>query len=68
MKILKIEIFVNIDKKLRAAHLILNYNPFSFSFQVPKCVIKAKDPRLHQINVAVLVSSSLIPSQKAYNK
>jgi len=27
-------------------------HPISKSFQAPKCVIKAKDPRLHQISVA----------------
>ena len=41
------------DNQLRAAHLILGYTPISRAFQVPKCVIKAYDPRLHRINVAV---------------
>ena len=36
------------------AHLILGYTPISSSFQVPKCVIKDKDPRLHRISVATL--------------
>ena len=40
------------DDQLRAAHLILGYTPISRSFQAPKCVIKAKDPRLHHISVA----------------
>ena len=35
------------------AHFILGYNPLSTSFQAPKYVIKAKDYRLHLINVAV---------------
>ena len=35
------------------AHLILEYTPISSSFQAPKCVIKARDPRLHRISVAV---------------
>lgn len=36
------------------AHLILGYTPISSRFQVPKCVIKDKDPRLHRISVATL--------------
>jgi len=51
-KILKAEVFVHTDSQLRAAHLILNYIPISKSFQAPRCVIKAKDPHLHQISVA----------------
>lgn len=34
------------------AHVILGYKPISTSFQAPKYVIKAKDSRLHKINVA----------------
>ena len=40
------------DSQLRVAHLILGYTPISRAFQAPKCVIKAKDPRLHHISVA----------------
>ena len=40
------------DGQLRAAHLILGYTPLSFAFQAPKYVIKARDSRLHRINVA----------------
>ena len=40
------------DGQLRAAHLILEYNPISRAFQAPMCVIKARDPRLHRISVA----------------
>ena len=40
------------DGQLRAAHLILGYTPLSFGFQAPKCVIRARDPRLHRISVA----------------
>jgi len=54
-KILKAEIFIHKDGQLRAAHLILCYNPLSSSFQEPKCMIKVKDHRLHLINVVVLV-------------
>lgn len=35
------------------AHVILGYTPISTNFQAPKYVIKAKDPQLHQINIAV---------------
>ena len=38
--------------QLRAAHLILGYTPIFCAFQAPRCVIKAKDPRLHRISVA----------------
>ena len=41
------------DEQLRATHVILGYKPISSSFQSPKNVIKAKDPRLKQINIAV---------------
>ena len=52
-RILRAEIYVNeSDSQLRAAHLILGYNPISRAFQVPSCVIRAKDPRLHRISVA----------------
>ena len=40
------------DGQLRAAHLILGYTPISRAFQAPRCVIRAKDPRLHRISVA----------------
>ena len=52
-RLLKAEIYVNeADGQLRAAHLILGYTPLSFAFQAPKCVIRARDPRLHRISVA----------------
>ena len=52
-KVLKAEIYVNeADSQLRAAHLVLRYTPLSFAFQAPKCVIRARDPRLHSISVA----------------
>ena len=52
-RVLKAEIYVNeADGQLWAAHLILGYTPFSFAFQAPKYVIKARDLRLHRINVA----------------
>ena len=40
------------DGQLRAAHLILGYTPISCAFQALRCVIRAKDPRLHRISVA----------------
>ena len=52
-KLLKAEIYVNeADGQLRAAHLILGYTPLSFAFQALRCVITARDPRLHRISVA----------------
>ena len=52
-RILRSEVFVNeADGQLRVAHIILGYTPISFAFQAPKCVIKAKDLRLHRISVA----------------
>ena len=45
-KILKAEVFIHTDSHLRVAHLILDYFPISKSFQAPKCIIKARDPRL----------------------
>ena len=52
-RILRSEVFVNeVDSQLRVVHIILGYTPISFVFQAPKCVIKAKDPRLHRISVA----------------
>ena len=52
-KILKAEVFMNSDSQLWAAHLILGYTLISSSFQAPKCVIRARDPRLHRISIAV---------------
>ena len=51
-KILKAGVFVHTDSQLRAAHLILDYVPISKSFLAPKCVNKARDPRLQRISVA----------------
>ena len=38
--------------QLRAAHLILGYTPLLPTFQAPKYLIKACNPRLHRISVA----------------
>ena len=52
-RVLQAEIYVNeSDGQLRAAHLILGYNPISRAFQAPSCVIRAKDPWLRRISVA----------------
>ena len=52
-RILQAEVYVNeSDGQLRAAHLILRYNPISRAFQTPMCVIRAEDPWLHRISVA----------------
>ena len=52
-RVLKAKIYVNeTNCQLRAAHLTLSYTPLSFAFQAPKCVIRARDPRLHSISVA----------------
>ena len=61
-KILKVEVFVNSNGQLRAVHLILAYAPISSIFQAPKCVIRARDPRLHRISVTVL--GFLLPGPK----
>ena len=53
--------FVHSDGQLRTTHLILGYTSISKSFQVPKCVIKAKDLRLHRISVVVLSFLSTDP-------
>ena len=52
-RILQSEVYINeADGQLRATHLILGYTPISRAFQAPRCVIKARDPRLHCISVA----------------
>ena len=52
-RILQFEVYVNeADGQLRVTHLILGYMPISRTFQAPRCVIKAEDPRLHRISVA----------------
>ena len=65
-KILQSKVFVNeVDGQLRATHVILRYKPISLAFQAPKCVIKAKDPCLHQISVVyegfIILDGVLIP-------
>ena len=50
--ILQAEVFVNEgEHQVRAAHMILRYNPIQKSFVAPKYVIKAKHLRLQKITV-----------------
>lgn len=49
-------------QEITSCSLILGYKLISTSVQSPKNVIKAKDPRLHQINVAVPGFLSCPPS------
>ena len=53
-KLLRVEVFVNEDRQLRAVHLILNFKPLSDKFQDVGHVIRASDPRLAQIDISVL--------------
>lgn len=52
-RILRSEIFLYKDDQLHAAYVILKYKPISSSFQSPKNVVKAKDPRLHLIDMTI---------------
>ena len=52
-QILRLEIFLHKDGQFRVMHVILGFNPISKSFQSPKYIIKAKDPRLVLTDVAV---------------
>ena len=52
-RILQSKVYVNeANGQLRAAHLILGYEPISRTFQALRCVIRAKDPWLHRISAA----------------
>ena len=53
-RILRSEIFLHKDGQLRAAHVILRYKPSTKRFQSLKNVIKARDPHLALIDVAIL--------------
>ena len=52
--LLRSEIFISDDRQLRAAHLVLNYEPLLRIFQEAGQVIKADDPRLARIDVSTL--------------
>ena len=60
-RILKSEIFLYQDGQLWVVHVILGFMPISNHFQSPKNVIKAKDPRLALIAVAVLGFFTKLP-------
>ena len=50
--LLRSEIFVTEDEQLRAAHLVLGYQPLSRSFQTIGHAIRAGSPRLARIDVS----------------
>ena len=50
--LLRLEIFVNKDGQLRAAPLILDYEPLSLTFQDVGQAIKAGSPRLGRIDIS----------------
>ena len=50
--LLQLEIFVSEDRQLWAVHLILDFDPISRVFQEIGHVIRARDPRIHRIDVS----------------
>ena len=50
--LLRSEIFVTKDGQLRAAYLVLSYQPLSHSFQAIGHAIRAGSPRLARIDVS----------------
>ena len=50
--LLRSEIFVSEDQKLRAVHLILDFELISKVFQEIRYAIRAGDPRINCINVS----------------
>ena len=50
--LLRSEIFVSADRQLRAIHLILDFEPISKVFQEIGHAIRARDPRIHRIDVS----------------
>ena len=52
--LLQLEIFVSEDHQLRAVHLILDFEPISRVFQEIGHAIRARDPRIHRIDVSKL--------------
>ena len=53
-KLLRSKVFISEDGQLRAAHLILDYEPLSRIFQDAGQAIKASDSRLNRIDVSKL--------------
>ena len=52
-KVLRSEVFVSEDRKLRAVHLILDFKLLFVNFQDMGHMIRVRDPWLAQINVFV---------------
>ena len=52
--LLRSEIFVSEDRQLRAVHLILDFEPFSRTFQEIGHAIRAGDSRINRIDVSKL--------------
>ena len=72
-RIIQSKVYVNeADSQLRAAYLILGYTPISHAFQALRCVIRAKDPRLHRINVVyegfVVLKSIPLPTSTPFTQ
>ena len=53
-KVLRSEVFISEDRKLRAVYLILDFMPLSNKFQEVGNAIRAGDPWLARIDVSVL--------------
>ena len=51
-KLLRFEVFISEDGQLRAAHLILEYEPISRIFQDAGQAIRVGDSRLDQTNIS----------------
>ena len=52
-RVLRFEMFVSEDKKLRVVHLLLDFKPLFDKFQDMGNAIRKGDPRLAQIDVSV---------------
>ena len=52
-QVLRSKIFLNREGQLRAVHIVLGFKPISTRFQVSKHVIRARDPCLALVDVAV---------------
>ena len=50
--LLQLEIFVSEDRQLRAVHLILDFEPISWTFQEIGHAIRAGDPRINHIDIS----------------
>ena len=52
-KLLRSEVFISVDRQLRAVHLILDYEPLLNIFQDKGQALRAGDPRLAHIDIFV---------------